>query len=108
MELLLLELFVFDGWLAGAELFQRLSEADELLFDQFCAAGGCCWAALLASAVLLSTNPANMSLWGDESALDRRGGALGYDTLAAVSDVTLCTEGLSGRTGQISARSGPR
>jgi hypothetical protein len=37
-----------------------------------------------------------MSLFGDVSALDRRGGAFWYDTLAAVSDVTLCTEGLSG------------
>jgi hypothetical protein len=96
-----LELFLelSGDWLNGAELFQRLlSEADGPLLDQLCAADCCCaWAALLlaSAGVLLSTRPAKMSLPGDCSGVDRRGGALGYDTLVAASDVTFCTDGLS-------------
>ena len=96
----MLELLLLGGGFEGAELFHRLlSEADGLLLDQFCAADCCCcvWLALLlaSAAVLLSTSPANRSLPGDCSGFDRLGGALAYDTLVAVSDVTFCTEGLS-------------
>jgi hypothetical protein len=95
---LLLAGAAFDGWLL-------LSLEAELLSDE--RGGGADWLcgsiceggnALLASAAaLLSTRLANVSLACDEADADRenRDAGVGKDALAA-SDVTLCTDGLSG------------
>jgi hypothetical protein len=83
-----------------------LSLEAELLSDE--RGGGADWlcgsiceggnALLAPAAALLSTRLANISLACDESDADRenRDGGVGKDALVAASDVTLCTDGLSG------------
>jgi hypothetical protein len=51
---------------------------------------------LVSAGILLSTNAPKLSLPEDWSARAGFGGAVGKDTLATASDVTLCTGCLSG------------
>ncbi|WP_213775906.1 hypothetical protein [Bradyrhizobium sp. dw_78] len=92
-----------------------LSEASELfdqlggLLDQFCWAGGCwAWAAALPASALLLTRLAKISFSGDGPAagLANLGGVFWKDTFVAVSDVTLCTDGLS-QSNPIVVQQGP-
>jgi hypothetical protein len=76
----------------------RLSEAADVPSERGCGAGrsGAAERSLLAgSAALLSINDEKLSGAGVGSALADRDGALCRDRLAAVSDVTLNTGGLS-------------
>jgi hypothetical protein len=67
---------LFAGWFAGAVLRRGLlSAADDVLSGEFCGVDRCrAWvAALLASAAVLPTRPAKMSLPSDWSAVDLAG-----------------------------------
>ena len=91
----------FDGWLlslllAACELWSDLRGGGA---DWLCGGGWGGGSALLApAAALLPMRLAKTSFPSDESDADRAifGGAPCKDILVAVSDVTLCTDGLSG------------
>jgi hypothetical protein len=95
--------FLRAVWSAAVASRDRaLSAAVADASSERCRDEDCCCAveagrSLLASAgVLLSTSAPKLSLPDDWSARAGFGGAVGKDTLATASDVTLCTGCLSG------------